>query len=79
MKKLDLSKNIFELTTLYPELIDIMAELGFVEIKKEFMRKSMGKLMTLPKGAKLRGIGMEKVIIALMQNGFELSGEITGA
>ncbi len=48
MKKLDLSKNIFELTTLYPELIDIMAELGFVEIKKEFMRKSMGKLMTLP-------------------------------
>ncbi len=76
MKKLDLSQNIFELTTQYPELIDIMANLGFVEIKKEFMRRSMGKLMTLPKGAKLRGIGMEKVIIALMQNGFELSGEM---
>ena len=76
MKKLDLSQNIYELTTQYPELIDIMNNLGFVEIKKEFMRKSMGKLMTLPKGAKLRGIAMEKVIIALMQNGFELSGEM---
>ncbi len=76
MKKLDLSQNIYELTTLYPELIDIMSDLGFSEIKKEFMRKSMGKLMTLPKGAKLRGIGMEKIIFTLLQNGFELTGEM---
>ena len=76
MKKLDLSQNIYELTTQYPELIDIMNNLAFVEIKKEFMRKSMGKLMTLPKGVKIRGIAMEKVIVALMQNGFELSGKM---
>lgn len=33
-KKLDLNKTVFELTQEYPELVDIMAELGFTEIKK---------------------------------------------
>ena len=33
-KKLDLSKSVYELTQEYPELIDIMAELGFSEILK---------------------------------------------
>lgn len=34
-KKLDLNKTVFELTQEYPELVDIMAELGFTEIKKK--------------------------------------------
>ena len=34
-KKLDLSKTVYELTKEYPELIGIMAELGFTEITKK--------------------------------------------
>ncbi|MFR9296682.1 MAG: DUF1858 domain-containing protein [Aedoeadaptatus pacaensis] len=34
-KKLDLNKTVFELTEEYPELVDIMAGLGFTEITKK--------------------------------------------
>lgn len=33
-KKLDLAKSVYELAQEYPELIDIMAGLGFTEITK---------------------------------------------
>ena len=36
-KKLDLNKTVFELTQEYPELADIMADLGFTEITKKPM------------------------------------------
>ena len=53
-KKIDLTKTVFELTREYPDLIEIMANLGFTEIRKEPVLHSVGKLMTLPKGAKMK-------------------------
>ncbi|KGF09165.1 histidine kinase [Clostridiales bacterium S5-A14a] len=75
-KKLDLNKTVFELTQEYPELVDIMAELGFTEIKKKPMLYSVGKIMTIPKGAKMKNISMMDVVTALISNGFELIGEM---
>lgn len=75
-KKLDLNKTVFELTQEYPELIDIMVELGFTEIKKKPVLHSVGKIMTIPKGAKMKEISMMDVITTLMSNGFELVGEM---
>ncbi|MBY0585081.1 DUF438 domain-containing protein [Murdochiella sp. Marseille-P8839] len=74
-KKLDLNKSVFVLTQEYPELVDIMAELGFTEITKKAMRHSIGKMMTIPKGAKMKNIPMMKIVTALMEHGFELVGE----
>ena len=71
-KKLDLSKTVFELTELYPELIDIMAKLGFTEITKKPVLHSVGKIMTIPRGAKMKNISMMDVVTTLMANGFEL-------
>ena len=75
-KKLDLNKTVFELTQEYPELVDIMADLGFTEIKKKPMLYSVGKIMTIPKGAKMKNISMIDVVTALISNGFELIGEM---
>lgn len=50
-KKIDLNKTVFELTEQYPELIDIMTGLGFTEITKKPVLNSVGKIMTIPKGA----------------------------
>ena len=75
-KKLDLSKTVFELTEQYPELIDIMAKLGFTEITKKPVLHSVGKIMTIPKGAKMKNISMMDVVTTLMANGFELDGEM---
>ena len=51
-KKLDLSKSVYDLVTEYPEVVDIMKELGFSEITNKVMLNSVGKIMTIPKGAK---------------------------
>lgn len=75
-KKIDLNKSVYELTNEYPELIDIMAGLGFTEITKKAMINSVGKLTTIPKGAKMKNISMMDVVTALMSNGFELEGKM---
>lgn len=73
-KNLDLNRTVYELVTEYPELADIMADLGFSEIKKAPMLHSVGRIMTLPKGAALKNIPMEKVINALTEAGFTVTG-----
>ena len=74
-KKIDLTRTVFELTKEYPELIDLMAKLGFTEITKKPVLHSVGKIMTIPKGAKMKNISMAEIAAALMKNGFELTGE----
>ena len=76
-KKIDLTRTVYELTQEYPELIQIMVKLGFTEITKKSMLMSAGKIMTIPKGAKLKNIPMTDVVTALLSNGFELTGEMT--
>ncbi len=75
-KKLDLNKSVYELTKEYPELIEILSELGFSEITNKVMLNSVGKLTTIPKGAKMKNISMMDVVTALFSNGFELIGEM---
>ena len=75
-KKIDLNKTVYELVTEYPELTDIMYGLGFTEITKKAMLNSVGRITTIPKGAKMKGISMMDVVSALMSNGFELVGEM---
>ena len=75
-KKLDLNKTVYELTQEYPELIEIMAGLGFTEIIKKPMLHSVGKIMTIPKGAKMKNISMMDVVTTLMGKGIELVGEM---
>lgn len=74
-KVLDLNRSVFELTEQYPELIGILKELGFTEITKPAMLHSVGKLTTIPKGAKRMRIPMTDVIAALFAHGFALAGE----
>lgn len=71
-KIIDLNRTVFELTKEYPELIDIMSKLGFSEITKNAMLHSVGKLMTIPKGAKMKQIPMENILRTLIENGFEI-------
>ncbi len=75
-KTIDLSRSVYELVTEYPELADIMADLGFAEVKKPAMLNSVGKLMTLPRGAKMKHIPMGTVVATLMEHGFTLSGDM---
>ncbi len=75
-KKLDLSKSVYDLVQEYPEVIDIMKGLGFTEITNKVMLHSVGKIMTIPKGAKMKGISMMDIVGAFMKAGFTLEGEM---
>ena len=49
-KKLDLNKPVFELVQEYPELVDVLKDLGFSEITKPAMLNSVGRITTIQKG-----------------------------
>ncbi len=76
MKPLDLNRSVHDLVKEYPELQQIMYDLGFTEINKKAMLNSIGKIMTIPKGAKMKGISMLDVVSTLTSNGFQLVGEM---
>ena len=48
-KILDLDKSVASLVKEYPEVADIMVELGFTEIKNPAMLASVGRIMNLKK------------------------------
>ena len=75
-KKLDLSKSVYDLVQEYPEVIDIMKGLGFTEITNKVMLHSVGKIMTIPKGAKMKGVSMIDIVGAFMKAGFTLEGDM---
>ena len=71
-KTIDLSKSVFEIASAYPEVKDIMSELGFTEIVKPSMLNTMGKMMTIPKGARVKEIPLSTIIDAFTLSGFEV-------
>lgn len=74
MKTIDLTKTVYELAGEHEDFVDIMASLGFTEIRKKVMLNSVGKLMTVPKGAKMKKISMEQIVAAFKEKGYEVSG-----
>lgn len=73
-KRINLKETVYQLTQEYPEVIEIMASLGFTEIRKKAVRLSVGKLMTIPKGAAMKGISLEQIVKALEDAGFTVEG-----
>lgn len=73
-KELDLKKSVYELCQEYPELIDIMKGLGFTEITRKAAMATAGRVMTIPKGADLKSIPMERILTVLKGYGFEVTG-----
>jgi len=71
-KKIDLKKTVFELSQLHPEFLETMKELGFHDITNPAMLKTAGRFMTVPKGARMKGIPLEKIQAAFERKGFEV-------
>jgi hypothetical protein len=70
MKTIDLSKNVHDLCTEHPDLLPLMAEIGFSDITKPGMLQTAGRFMTIPMGAKMKGIPMERLVARLQDAGF---------
>ena len=72
-KILDLDKSVASLVKEYPEVVDIMSDLGFSEIKNPAMLASVGRIMNLKKGSQMKKIPMEEIVRAFRENGFEIT------
>lgn len=73
-KMLDLSKTIYELYREDPGIVEIMKEAGFSEITNPLMLSTAGRVMTIPKGAKMRGISLKSVVELFRNRGYSITG-----
>lgn len=74
MKTIDMNRTVYDLLQSYPELEDILDSLGFHEIKHKAVQNTAGRIMTIPKGAKMRSVPMADILSALHEHGFRVEG-----
>jgi hypothetical protein len=72
MKQVDMSKRVYQLTEQYPELIDILKELGFLGVRNPISRKTLDRMTTVPQGCDKMGKDLSQVTQALRERGFEV-------
>jgi len=71
-KTIDLKKTVYEIHKDNPEILEIMRELGFNDITKPGMLNTAGRFMTIPKGAAMKGISIEKIKQVFLEKGYEI-------
>jgi hypothetical protein len=69
---IDLKKSVHDICKKHPKVLEIMKELGFDSITKPGMLNTMGKFMTIEKGAQMKGIALEKIKKTFADEGFEI-------
>ncbi|TKZ35119.1 DUF1858 domain-containing protein [Brachyspira catarrhinii] len=69
-KLINTNKNIYELCKEYPEIKDILSDLGFEAIKNPVMFNTMAKITTIDKASKIKNIDMKNIIKKFEENGF---------
>ena len=72
-KIIDLTKSVHDLCREEPAIINILAELGFTDITKPGMLQTVGRFMTITKGAALRHVDMELIRKTFAEHGYELT------
>lgn len=70
MKEIDLNKSVYELTETYPELIEVLKELGFLGVVNPVLRKTIGRVTTILQGCEKQGKDLNEVIEKLKEAGF---------
>jgi len=69
-KVIDLKKSIYQLSKQYPEIVNIMKELGFDRILEPGMLETVGRFMTIPKGAAMKGFDLNQIREAFITRGY---------
>ena len=70
-KKLDITKSVYELCREDKDIIGIMKTLGFEQIADPAMLNTVGRFMTVPKGAVLKKISMDDIKRVFDEKGYE--------
>ncbi len=65
-------ESMYNLIKKYPEIKSIMIELGFSDIALPGILQSVGRIMTLSKGSKIKKIPFKDIQDLFQQKGFEV-------
>ena len=57
-RTIDLSRTVHDLVADNPEVATIMRDLGFADIAKPMALETVGRVMTIPRGAQIKGIDL---------------------
>lgn len=71
-KQIDLNKSVYELCKQYPEVSQIMQEIGFKDIANPAMLNTAGRFMTIAKGAAMKNIDIGAIKHAFEEKGFKV-------
>lgn len=72
-KQIDLNKSVHELCSQYPEVVQIMQEIGFEDIANPAMLNTVGRFMTIAKGSEMKKIDMDTIKQAFEAKGFKVN------
>lgn len=72
MGKINSTNKLYDIINEHPDVKDIMVELGFKDIIKPGMLQSVGKLMTIEKGIKMKNISWDLAVKKFKEHGYVL-------
>lgn len=72
MKLINISNTVYQLIQQYPELKDVLVQLGFTPLQNEKMLQTVGRMMPLEKGAEQIGLPQAELIAELEKHGFQV-------
>jgi hypothetical protein len=64
--------TIYSICTEYPQVIDILYNFGFTQIKQPMMIQTVGRYMSLKKGCVMRGFDYEELVCILRSQGLPM-------
>lgn len=64
--------TIYTICSEYPQVIDILYDFGFTQIKQPMMIQTVGRYMTLKKGCEMRGFDYEELVGLLRSKGLPM-------
>lgn len=75
MKMLNLNLSVYDNIKNDPEIAEILRDLGFTDIVKQGMLNTVGRFMTIPKGAAMKKIDIDIIKKAFIEKGYEIIDE----
>jgi thiamine biosynthesis lipoprotein ApbE len=72
MPTIDFTKTVYELYKDNEEIAKILEEIGFKDITKPNMINTMGRYMTISKGAKAKGFNIDEIKKEFIKRGYEI-------
>lgn len=71
-KIIDLDMTVADLVSKYPDIKDVLIEIGFKELQNKLMFNSVGKFMTLKRGSVVKNISLDFIKEKLIEHGYTI-------